>query len=211
MYSLFKGVKCIPPDIDLEQKVATPELDEESLSKCGKCGKYLESPHYLLLSIFPINRIIGTYKCDDFNREKERIEDFITIAKAGCKEFEIEDKYQWIFSEQNIMNSITRLCFGCHKEYKRYFESNYPRYASRIESDNLHFDDVNISGVCFAVQEYQRRHTPIESTMSDYKKYYISLPDRSNVRNVYSGTNISSLMITRPTLVWLLPKSGALS
>ena len=99
MYSLFKGVKCIPPDIDLEQHVTTHELDEESLSKCRKCGKYLESPHYLLLSIFPINRIIGTYKCDDFNREKERIEDFITIAKAGCKEFEIEDKYQWIFSE----------------------------------------------------------------------------------------------------------------
>ncbi len=86
------------------------------------------------------------------------------------------------------MDSITRLCFGCHKEYKRFLESNYPRYMSRIESDNRHLDDVNISGVCLAVQEYQRRHTPIESTMSDYEKYYISLPDRSNVRGVCSGT-----------------------
>ena len=188
MYSLFKGVKCIPPDIDLEQKVATPELDEESLSKCGKCGKYLESPYYLLLSVSPINRMIGTYKCDDSNREKERIEHFITVAEAACQHFKIEDRYPWIFSKQNIMNSITRLCFGCHKEYKRYLESNHPRYTSRIESDNQFYDDINISEVCFAVQEYQRRrHTPIESTMSDYKKYYMSLPDRSNVSSVYSG------------------------
>jgi hypothetical protein len=124
--------------------------------------------------------MIGTYKCDDSNREKERIEHFITVAETACQHFKIEDRYQWIFSKQNIMNSITRLCVGCHKEYKRYIESNHPHYASRIESDN-------ISNISFAVQEYQRRHTPIESTMSEYKKYFISLPDRSNVRSVYSG------------------------
>ena len=182
-----QGAKCIPPDKDLEQNITIPELDEESLSKCGKCGKYSESPHYLLLSIFPINRMIGTYKCDDSNREKERIEHFITVAETACQHFKIEDRYQWIFSKQNIMNSITRLCVGCHKEYKRYIESNHPHYASRIESDNRFDDDINISTMCFAVQEYQRRHTPIESTMSEYKKYFISLPDRSNVRSVYSG------------------------
>ncbi len=97
MYSLLKGAECIPQDIDLEQRVTTPELDEESLSKCRHCGKYLESPHYLLLSIFPINRMIGTYKCDDIYREKERIKDFMTIAKAGCKEFEIEDNTNGFF------------------------------------------------------------------------------------------------------------------
>ena len=30
--------------------------------------------------------------------------------------------------------------------------------------------------------EYQRRHTPIESSMSDYEKYIISQPDRTNAR-----------------------------
>lgn len=187
MYSLLKGPKSISLDVDLEQKVAAPELDEESLSKCRKCGKYLESPHYLLLSIFPINRIIGTYKCDDSNREKERIEDFITIAQTACKRYEVEDKYQWIFSRRNIMNSITRLCVRCHKEYEQYLKSKHPHHTNKIESDNRFHDDISISNICFAVQEYQRRRTTIESTMSEYKKYYISLPDRSNVRDVWSG------------------------
>jgi hypothetical protein len=130
------------PDIDLEQKVATPELDEESLSKCRKCGKYLESPHYLSLSIFPINRMIGTYKCDDFNREKERIEHFITVAEAACKHYEIEDKIKVFQMEEKIKISVSKYDPDC---YVMISEAWMPKNLETQQSISLNYQHSNIT------------------------------------------------------------------
>ena len=68
------------------------------------------------------------------------------------------------------MSSKIRICSRCYGEYK-WHEKWW----------DGHFVSNRIRKVYFAIEEYQRRHTPIESTMSDYEKYVISLPDRSHI------------------------------
>ena len=68
------------------------------------------------------------------------------------------------------MSSKRRECADCHGEYK------FPGFGNvgrRIDS------------VFFAVEEYQRLRTPINSVKSDYERYIISLPDRSKVNWEY--------------------------
>ena len=81
------------------------------------------------------------------------------------------------FSDQNIMNSRTRLCVDCHGEYKGY-----------LELRDLHFTAIHIREVYFAIEEYQRRHTLINSATSDYERYRVSLPDRSMMHYIGPGT-----------------------
>lgn len=175
---LLKEVTYIlPPDIDLTQNISGYKQDEESLIKCEKCGKVLKSPYYLLIGIFPSNSIIKMFKCDNSDVEKQKLETVIDMIRFEGKDFEIENKFQWIFSDQNIMNSRTRLCVDCHGEYK-----------GCLELKDLHFTAIHIHEVYFAIEEYQRRHTIINSAMSDYERYLISLPDRSMVHYIGPGT-----------------------
>jgi hypothetical protein len=90
--------------------------------------------------------------------------------QGEAKDFNIESKNQWIFSEHNIMSSKIRICNECHGEYK------WPPTWQEG-----HFVTNRIRQVYFAVKEYERRHTPIESAKSEYEKYFISLPDRSHI------------------------------
>ena len=47
--------------------------------------------------------------------------------------------------------------------------------------------DIHIHSICFAVKEYQRRHTPISTAKSDYERYILSLPNRSNLSLQHFG------------------------
>ena len=40
--------------------------------------------------------------------------------------------------------------------------------------------DIHIHSICYAIKEYQRRHTPISTAKSDYERCIISAPDRTN-------------------------------
>ena len=173
---LKEATHILPSDIDLTQNISMCKLDEESLFKCEKCKKVLEPPYYLLFGISPSTSIITMYECDNLD-EKQKLETVIDMIRFEEKDFAIENKYQWIFSDQNITNSRTRLCVDCHGEYNGY-----------LELKDLHFTAIHIREVFFAIEEYQRRHTPINSGMSDYERYHISLPDRSMVHFIGPGT-----------------------
>ena len=108
--------------------------------------------------------------CYSIYDEKDKEKSVISDINREAKDFDIENKNQWIFSKQNIMSSKIRICSQCYGEYK---------WPARWE--DRHFVSNRIRRVYFAVEEYQRRHTPIESAMSDYEKYVISLPDRSHI------------------------------
>ena len=98
--------------------------------------------------------------------EKDVGKDIILLIISQAKRSGIESKYQWILAEQNILSSKRRECSDCHGEYK------FPGFGN-VER--------RIDRVFFAVEEYQRLHTPINSVKSDYERYIISLPDRSKV------------------------------
>jgi hypothetical protein len=169
---LEKEQYILPPNIDLGKNITTTKIDKGK-GKCEKCGKVLQFSYYLLIGIPPSISIVDSHKCNNINDEKHRLDYTISEIKSEGKIFDIENKHQWIFSDQNITNSITRICDNCHKQYEW-----CPQWY------DPHFLSAHIREVYFAVEEYQRRHTPISSTMSDYEKYLISLPDRSNVHYV---------------------------
>jgi hypothetical protein len=174
---LLKGaIHILPPDIDLTQNISMCKQDVESLFKCEKCGRDLESPYYLLFGISPSTSIITMYECDNLDDEKQKVETVIDMIRFEGKDFAIENKYQWIFSDQNITNSRTRLCVDCHGEYKGY-----------LELKDIHYMAIHIRVVYFAIEEYQRQHTPINSTKSDYERYHISLPDRTMIHYIGPG------------------------
>jgi hypothetical protein len=174
---LKESTHILPPDIDLTQNISMCKQDVESLFKCEKCGRDLESPYYLLFGISPSTSIITMYECDNLDDEKQKVETVIDMIRFEGKDFAIENKYQWIFSDQNITNSRTRLCVDCHGEYKGY-----------LELKDIHYMAIHIRVVYFAIEEYQRRHTPINSAKSDYERYLIFLPDRTMVHWIGPGT-----------------------
>ena len=96
---LKEATHILPPDIDLTQNTSVWKQDEKSLFKCEKCGKVLESPYYLLIGISPSTSIIKMYECDNLDDEKQKLETVIDMIRFEEKDFEIEDRYQWIFSD----------------------------------------------------------------------------------------------------------------
>lgn len=93
---LKEATHMLPPDIDLTQNISVWKQNEESLFKCEKCGKVLESPYYLLIGISPSTGIIKIYECDNFDDEKQKLETVIDMIRFEGKDFAIENKYQWI-------------------------------------------------------------------------------------------------------------------
>ena len=69
------------------------------------------------------------------------------------------------------MSSKTRICINCQQKYK---------WGQWHGTSHTH-------DVCFAVKEYQRRHTPLDAAKSDYERYVLSLPDRTNVEWQHFG------------------------
>lgn len=150
----------LPPDVVLTQ----------SINKCESCGKVLGTPYYIFIGIPPSPLLVEALLCNSIYDEKDKEKSVMSDIIREAKDFDIENKNQWIFSEQNIMSSKIRICsqyYGEYKWHERWWDG--------------HFVSNRIRQVYFAIEEYQRRHTPIESTMSDYEKYVISLPDRSNI------------------------------
>jgi hypothetical protein len=154
-----------PPHILPPDTVLTPNA-----IKCGNCGKVLTSKYYLFFGIPPSPCIIEALLCENIADETNKEESVISDIKWEAKDYDIESKNQWIFSKQNIMSSKIRICSECHGEYEW-----HPKWHDG------HFLSNRIRQVYFSIEEYQRRHTPIEYTMSDYQKYVISLPDRSHI------------------------------
>ena len=152
-------------------------MDAALLSRCEKCGKVLESQYYLFVGIPPSSSVIKAIRCSNLNDEKAGVESVINMIRFEGKDFNIDSRYQWIFSDENIMNSKTRVCVNCYEE----------EYKEHLDAKDIHFIAIRIRTVYFAVEEYQRRHTPIDSAKSDIERYRISLPDRSMVALIGPG------------------------
>jgi hypothetical protein len=111
-----------------------------------------------------------TGKCKNLDYENNiKFDEIISEIQSISKRFDIDSKYQWIFSEQNIMRSKTRVCGDCQQKYK------WGRWRG------VDIPTVNVQRICSAVKEYQRLHTPISTAKSDYERYILCCPDRTNV------------------------------
>ena len=160
----------LAPDVQLTKIDEEKENVEEGPFKCIRCGKELVFPYFVTIGIPPSPLLIDTEIIKSMDDEKDVGKDIIPLIISQAKRSGIESKHQWIFTEQNILSSKRRECSDCHGEYK------FPGFGNvgrRIDS------------VFFAVKEYQRLHTPINSVKSDYERYIISLPDRSKVNWEY--------------------------
>jgi hypothetical protein len=188
----------LAPGISLPQNVtvnAEEKNSNEGPHKCDSCGNTLTTPYYVSFGIPPCSLIIETYQIlrDGDAEFKELVsetqslgslsrENLVKLTSENDKEFKrlvseiqsaakmrnIDIKYQWIFSEQNIMSSKTRICNDCQKEYKWRVWRGFETRTMRIHK------------VYFAIEEYQRCHTPIDTAKSEYERYIISLPNRTN-------------------------------
>jgi hypothetical protein len=128
----------------------------------------LTSKYYIFFGIPPSPLMVEALSCKSIDNEIE-VENLVKFRiQCEVKDFDIKNKNKWIFSEHNIMSSKIRICTGCYGKYQWPGGWHDPYFVA-----------YRIRQVNFAVTEYQRRHTPIESNMSDYEKYVISLPDRS--------------------------------
>jgi hypothetical protein len=155
---LFDPPHILPPDVVLAPK-------------CEKCGDELGSPYIVMIGIPPSPLMIDSFPCKSVDEEKDIGKSIMNAIQYDANISDSKSKNQWIFSEQNIMSSKIRVCDQCFGECTRPHGSNVLlRFGNTL---------YRIRVVKFAVEEYQRRHTPIESSMSDYEKYIISLPDRT--------------------------------
>jgi hypothetical protein len=161
------------PNIELTQSNVKRIIEERkkgSAYDCDICGKDLGTPYCVSIGIPPSPLIIDTFQRKSLNDE-ENMGFKVTISQiqSVAKELDIDSRYQWIFSEQNITSSITRVCVDCQQKY------NWGQWRG------FEMSSINIQRICFAVEEYQRLHTPISAAKSDYERYVLSLPDRTNV------------------------------
>ena len=59
-----------------------------------------------------------TYKCNSLDYEKNiKFEEIVSEIQSVAKRFNIDNKYHWIFSEQNVLSSKTRVCANCQQKY----------------------------------------------------------------------------------------------
>jgi hypothetical protein len=163
----------LAPNIELTQSNVKRIIEERkkgSVYDCDICGKDLGTPYCVSIGIPPSPLIINTFQRKSLNDE-ENMGFKVTISQiqSVAKWSDIESRYQWIFSEQNIMNSITRVCVDCQQKY------NWGQWRG------FEMPSINIQRICFAVEEYQRLHTPISVAKSEYERCVLSLPDRTNV------------------------------
>lgn len=168
----------LAPYVELSQDVTktNEEREEKNLFNCDVCGRVLDSSYYLSIGIPPSPLIIVAYECESLNYEKNiKLEWMTSWIQSVAKNFDIDNKYQWIFSEQNIMSSKTRICVSCQGKYK---------WKLRLGDES---STIRVRRVCSAIEEYQRLHTHISTAKSDYERYILSLPDRTNSYRQHFG------------------------
>ena len=160
----------LAPHIELTQNIVTKPDKENSEGpfNCDGCGKALDSEYYISFGIPPSPLIVETYLCKSLSCEKNIDSQIVSWIRSRATIQNIDSEYQWIFSEQNIMGSKTRLCADCKREYK-------------WEWRGWEIPDIHKQWIYRAVEEYQRCHTPISTARSDYERYILSLPNRSNL------------------------------
>jgi hypothetical protein len=166
----------LPPGLVLTQNNTPPRNESESQFKCEKCKKSLDSSYYILIGIPPSPLLVDFFFCKNIDDEKIKEKTVLSGIQTHIKDFDIESLNQWIFSEDNIISSKIRICTDCYGEYG--WPGEWHKELERW---------YRIRQVHFAVEEYQRRHTPIDSCTSEYDNYRISLPDRSEVHYVGFG------------------------
>lgn len=165
-YVLAPGIE-LPAYVPLK----TDNKNKHSPLKCDACRQALTTPYYISIGIPPCSLIIDIYKCDRVSDEENiDFKRLVGKIKPTAEMYNIDNKYQWIFSEQNIKNSKTRICSDCQKEYKWRVRWGF---------------EIQVEGVCFAIKEYQRCHTPIASAKSDYERCILSLSNRANILQQY--------------------------
>jgi hypothetical protein len=142
-----------PPHILPPDTVLTPQ--------CENCGKPLGSPYHIMIGIPPSSLIVDALPCKSIDEEKDAEKIIIWVIQSEARDFKIDSKNQWIYSKQNIRSSKIRACNQCYEEYTCSYKWN--PIASGVRTRK----------VCFAVEEYQRRHAPIEPNMSDYEHHYM--------------------------------------
>jgi hypothetical protein len=163
------------PNIELTQSNVKRIIEEQkkgSVYDCDICGKGLGTPYYVSIGIPPSPLIIETYESLSLeDEESTNFDKIVSEIQTVVERYDINSEYRWIFSQQNIVSSKTRICINCQQKYK---------WGQWHGTSHTH-------DVCFAVKEYQRRHTPLEAAKSDYKRYVLSLPDRTNVEWQHFG------------------------
>ena len=93
---LFDPPHVLPPNVVLRRT-------------CEMCGDELSSPYYFIIGIPPSPLIIASFACGSIDEEKEDIgKSIMSAIQNDIGIDDIKSKYQWIFSEQNIMSSKIR-------------------------------------------------------------------------------------------------------
>jgi hypothetical protein len=112
-YVLAPGVE-LPVDIPFN---TGEKYCKDDPLKCDDCRKSLTTPYYILIGIPPCSLIIAIYKCDRVSDEENiDFKRLVDKIQPSAEMYNIDNKYQWIFSEQNIKNSKTRICSDCQKD-----------------------------------------------------------------------------------------------
>jgi hypothetical protein len=57
--------------------------------------------------LFKMRSVIRVIKCSNLNDEKVGVKGVIDDIRFEGNDFDIDSQHQWIFSDQNIMNSKT--------------------------------------------------------------------------------------------------------
>jgi hypothetical protein len=98
-----------PPHILLPDVILVP--------KCEKCGDELGSPYYIMIGIPQSPLMIDAFPCESIDEEKDVGKSIMSAIQYDASIYDRESKNQWIFSEQNIMSSKTRVCSQCFGVY----------------------------------------------------------------------------------------------
>lgn len=106
----------LAPDVQLTKTDEEKENVEEGPFKCIGCGKELVFPYFVTIGIPPSPLLIDTEITKSMDDEKDVGKDIILLIISQAKRSGIESKYQWIFTEQNILSSKRRECSDCHGE-----------------------------------------------------------------------------------------------
>ena len=106
----------LAPNVELAQSNVKRMIEERkkgNLYGCDNCGKDLGSPYYIMVGIPPSPIMIGVFKCESIDKEVDIGKSIMSSIQYEAGIYDIESKYQWIFSEQNIMSSKIRVCSRC--------------------------------------------------------------------------------------------------
>ena len=113
----------LAPNIELTEGNVKRMIDERKKGsgyECDSCGKDLGTPYFVFVGIPPSPLIIETYESRNLEDEENiNFDKIVPEIQTIFEEYDINSEYHWIFSQQNIMSSKTRICINCQQKYKR--------------------------------------------------------------------------------------------